>query len=73
MQRTAACCCGGLSVVTTGEPAVVSMCHCSECQRRTGSVLGVGAYFEQTRVRPEGPETTYTRAGQDNRKLTFHF
>src|SRR5260370_14477634 len=36
--RRAACCCGQLHLTIEGEPSRISMCHCLECQRRTGAV-----------------------------------
>ena len=36
--RRAACNCGQLSLTAEGEPVRISMCHCLECQRRTGAV-----------------------------------
>jgi len=48
-------------------------CHSGECQRRTGTPFGVGAYFERRQVRIEGPSTVYARDGQDGRKLRMHF
>jgi hypothetical protein len=38
--RVAACHCRQLRVETTGEPFAVSICHCVDCQRRTGSAFG---------------------------------
>ena len=38
VQR-AACSCGQLHLTIEGEPVRISMCHCLECQRRTGAVL----------------------------------
>jgi len=52
--------------------AVVA-CHCGECQRRTGSVFGVGAYFKREHVHAEGPSKIYVRDGQEGRKLRQHF
>lgn len=71
--REARCCCGSLRVVATGEPELVIACHCEECQRRTGSAFGVGAYFRREQVAPSGPASTYRRAGQDGRALTLRF
>ena len=34
----------------TGEPVRSSACHCTYCQRRTGSAFGVGAYFRENDV-----------------------
>ena len=34
--RHAACSYGQLHLTIEGEPSRISMCHCLECQRRTG-------------------------------------
>jgi hypothetical protein len=73
MHRTAQCCCGSLQARVSGDPVVVSMCHCEQCQRRTGSAFGVAAYFKEDQVRVSGPSTVFVRDGQDGRKLTQHF
>ena len=39
MTRTATCQCGQLSAVCSGEPVRISVCHCLECQRHSGSSL----------------------------------
>ena len=73
MNRNARCCCGSLRVETSGEPAAVVACHCGECQRRTGSPFGVGAYFPRANVRTQGASKVYVRDGQEGRKLRMHF
>jgi len=73
LERTGACHCGALTVTVTGEPTAVNCCHCQACQRRTGALMHSGAYFEKDQVRPEGPETLYTRRVTDERTITFHF
>ncbi|HTT96423.1 MAG TPA: GFA family protein [Rhizomicrobium sp.] len=70
--RRAQCCCGSLTAEADGEPAVVSLCNCIECQRRTGSPFGVGAYYEAAHVRLSGATTVYERE-VEGRKLSFHF
>lgn len=73
MTRIAHCCCGSLRAEVTGEPALVAACHCMECQRRTGSPFGVGAYFPKDRVRTEGPNKVYLRGSDSGRKIECHF
>ena len=73
MERVAQCQCGQLRAVATDEPDFVVMCHCIECQRRTGAVFGTGAYYEKSRVRIEGASKLYTRDGQEGRKFRIHF
>jgi hypothetical protein len=73
MTRTAQCCCGALNVEAEGEPIAVIACHCRECQRRTGSPFGVGAYFDKRQIRASGRSRVYQRDGQEGRKLQIHF
>ncbi|MDE2347581.1 MAG: GFA family protein [Gammaproteobacteria bacterium] len=71
--RVARCACGELQVELVGEPDVVVVCHCLECQRRTGSVFGVGAYFPRSAVICAGSYRTYSRSGSSGHALHFHF
>ena len=73
MTRTAHCSCGALRVEASGDPDAVVACHCSECQRRTGSVFGVGAYFKKEHIRSEGQHKTYVRDAPEGRKVRNHF
>ena len=71
--RTATCNCGQLSLACEGEPVRLSVCHCLECQRRTGSVFGTQARFPRARVAIEGQATAWSRAADSGNSLTFHF
>jgi hypothetical protein len=62
MERIATCACRHLRLTVRGEPDRVLACHCRECQRRTGSVFGVSAYFPEDRIiASEGESCTYSR------------
>jgi hypothetical protein len=64
MQRLATCACGQFQVTVEGEPDRVLACNCRECQRRTGSVFGVAAYFPEAQVVSiEGESKTFSRKG----------
>jgi hypothetical protein len=72
--RKAACNCGQLHLTCEGAPARISMCHCLECQRRTGSSLGVQARFPRSQVsRIEGKATQYIRVADSGNPITFYF
>ena len=73
MTRIARCCCGALRAEVTGEPPGVGICHCMECQRRTGSAFSVVALFPKERVRTEGPSKVFVRRRDAGRKVEFHF
>ena len=71
--RHAACSCGKLAVVVRGEPVRISVCHCLECQRRTGSVFGAQAKFCKEDVEITGASTAYRRIADSGNAIRFHF
>ena len=72
MLNQAKCSCGSLCVTVAAEPYAVVICHCRACQMRTGSVLGVGAYFDRAEVEIEGDAKHFERAVED-RKFHSYF
>jgi hypothetical protein len=73
--REAACHCAQLRLEVTGEPFVVSICHCLACQRRTGSAFGMQAAFTPDQVRITGRYNDYRRVSDeaDRKEHAFHF
>jgi hypothetical protein len=71
--RHAACSCGQLCVACEGEPVRLSMCHCLDCQRRTGSIFGVQARWPGGQVAIKGKATKFVRAGDSGNKISFYF
>jgi hypothetical protein len=74
-SREAACHCGQLRLEVTGDPFVVSLCHCLACQRRTGSAFGMQAGFDAEQVQVSGRFSDYTRISDeaDAKPHLFHF
>ena len=73
MGMIAKCNCGALCAEVTGEPDAVVVCHCTDCQRRTGSVVGVGAYYPEERVRITGESKAFTRDTASGKKFRQNF
>ena len=71
--RLAACSCGQLRLTCEGDPVRVSICHCLECQKRTGGIFGVQARFPRDRVTIEGRAAQWTRLGDSGAPNTFNF
>lgn len=71
--RHASCSCGQLHLTISGEPARVSMCHCLECQRRTGAVISNQARFKAEQVTIAGKATQWTRVADSGSKVKFNF
>jgi hypothetical protein len=52
----------------------IAICHCIDCQRRTGSVFGATARFPRAQVtKIEGRSTTFNRVADSGNGITFHF
>ena len=49
------------------------MCHCLECQRRTGAVISNQARFRREQVTFAGNATTWMRTAESGNAITFHF
>ena len=73
-EHVAACACGQLRITASGDPDVVVACSCIECQRRTGSPFGVGAYYQRTRVLAvEGTHKNFERGTDSGRSFSTKF
>ena len=74
-DREARCHCGQLRLEVTGDPFVVSICHCRACQRRTGSAFGMQAAFRPDQVEVTGRFSDYSRSSDeaDRKEHAFHF
>jgi len=73
LVRKASCNCGQLSIGATGEPKRVSVCHCTACQKRTGSAFGVQVRFPVESVEFAGQSKSYRRRGDSGSEICFHF
>jgi hypothetical protein len=63
--REARCCCGACAIQVKGDPAINAICHCRDCQRRTGSAFGWSVYFPNQAVTATlGAFRTYAPAGK---------
>lgn len=72
-SREASCSCGQLRVTCRGEPALVALCHCSACQKRTGSAFGVAAFFARETVLVSGSYADYDRPADSGFRVLHHF
>jgi hypothetical protein len=71
--RTASCRCGQLRATVTGEPVRVSVCHCLNCKKRSGSAFAVQARWPSAQVQIEGQSKTFAIVADSGNRATFHF
>lgn len=68
------CVCGSLRYTARGNPTRITVCHCTWCQRRTGSAFGVAAVFPSDRHQIRGAHRTYRHhSDESGRWLDLHF
>ena len=72
-SRTASCRCGQLRATVTGEPVRVSVCHCLNCKKRSGSAFAVQARWPKDQVRIDGRSKTFVMVADSGNRGTFHF
>ncbi len=73
MIRTATCACGQLSATCEGEPVRISVCHCLNCQKRSGSSFAAQARFLVDQVTITGQSQQWSKTGDEGGDATFSF
>ena len=73
MTHQASCCCGQLTLKYPEAITKSALCHCTECQKRTGSVFGAQVALKREKAVVNGNSTIYKRRGDEGGQTTFHF
>ena len=71
--RTASCRCGQLKATAIGEPVRVSVCHCLDCKKRSGSAFAVQARWPADQVTVEGQSKSFVNVADSGNRRAFHF
>ena len=72
-SRQASCRCGQLRATTSGEPVRVSVCHCLDCKKRSGSAFAVQARWPTEQVTMEGRSKSWSKLTDSGNRISFHF
>ena len=72
-ERTASCRCGQLKATVIGDPVRLSVCHCLNCKKRSGSAFAVQARWTADRVTIEGRSKAFVLTADSGNRATFHF
>lgn len=73
IRRLATCRCGQLRASVSGDPVRVSVCHCLDCQKRSGSAFAVQARWPAAQVAIEGQSSSWINFAESGNRITFHF
>ena len=72
--RSGGCSCGAVRYEASGDPIRVGVCHCKECQLRTGTAFGISCYFPKDKVTVlQGSMTIYERSSNSGRCARTQF
>jgi hypothetical protein len=69
-QHEGGCLCGQVRYVLKGEPAGVGLCHCTHCQKLSGSAFSMAAIARKEAVEIRGELRTYEDTG-DSGEVVF--
>lgn len=72
-MRTGGCLCGACTYEIDGDPVVVAQCHCTDCQRLTGTGHATGAMFAKDGIRLSGPSASYSMSAESGNEVTRIF
>ena len=64
------CQCQSVQYRLNGEPMMLYACHCTDCQKRTGSAFSMGIVALLGELDLEGPLSTWTRTSDDGNTNT---
>ncbi|MBX2837056.1 MAG: GFA family protein [Gammaproteobacteria bacterium] len=75
IEQYGGCVCGSVRFKSLGIPERITVCHCTWCQRRTGTAFGVETVFLKNNVQFSGDSMKAHRHYSDetNRWLDMHF
>jgi hypothetical protein len=69
-QIAGGCLCGKVRYSASGDPAFVGLCHCTDCQKFTGSAFAAVVGVPKAALTVQGELATYSKAG-DTGKSTY--
>ncbi len=73
MQIDGGCHCGRITYRAQIDPARVSICHCTDCQRLTGSPFRLTVLCNREAIDIDGEPATYGKTGDSGRGRLMYF
>ena len=72
-ERQGGCQCGNVRYRLNGEPLMINVCHCTECQRQSGGAFGMSMMVREADLVVEGALKSFTRGADSGRTISCHF
>ena len=71
--RTATCRCGQLRATALGDPVRISVCHCLDCKKRSGSAFSAQARWPDAQVTVTGESKIWSCVSENGNRADFRF
>jgi hypothetical protein len=72
-HRKGGCLCGAVRYVLKGEPQAIGICHCTHCQRQSGSIFSFNLLISEADYEQSGETTVYVDKGDSGQPVYRHF
>ncbi|KAK6001323.1 hypothetical protein QM012_002654 [Aureobasidium pullulans] len=67
------CLCGKVGIEYSGEPALKALCHCTDCQKISGSAYSVNNVVSGDGFKITGSPKSFTKTADSGKKITSYF
>lgn len=72
-EKHGGCLCGKVRFTVTDEAPTVALCHCTHCQKLTGSAFSLNAISPLAKFSVSGPLKAFDDVGDSGKKLKRYF
>ena len=72
-NRKGGCLCGAVRYALKGEPRAISICHCTHCQRQSGSAFSFNLVIREADYEQSGETMIYVDEGDSGQPVYRHF
>ncbi len=72
-ERQGGCLCGRVRYVLKAEPRAVVICHCTHCQKQSGSPFSLNLVMRESDYAQSGETTVYVDSGDSGQPVYRHF
>ncbi len=62
-NRKGGCLCGAVRYVLNGGPRAIAICHCTHCQKQSGSVFSFNLVIRESEYNQQGETMVYVDQG----------